>query len=141
MPNWVIERMLATSPRPGYVPGPEVRVPRDALESWVEQTRRFGIASILCLLGDDQLPLYRHAAPGGLLQYYRDSGFAVAHLPTLDGLTRPYGDAEYDLAWRHFQRLPKPVLVHCSAGMDRTYRVVDRILAEIRAVNGSLLDG
>lgn len=140
MPNWVIEPILATSPRPGYTPGPETRVSRDALEVWIDGTREFGIASILCLLGDDQLPLYRHALPSGLLQYYRDSGFAVAHLPALDGLTTPYSEAEYRLAWRHFQRLPKPVLVHCSAGMDRTGRVVERILAELRAREGALLD-
>ena len=129
-PNWVVPRRLATSPRPGFSPGPDLAVPREAVDLTLATWREFGIASILCLLGDDQLPLYR-ALPGGLLAYYRDAGFDVAHLPALDGLQEPYAPAEFERAWLLFQEAPAPLLVHCSAGMDRTGRVVRHLLARL----------
>ncbi|MGI8424989.1 MAG: tyrosine-protein phosphatase [Chloroflexota bacterium] len=133
MPYWVREGLLAISPRPGYRPGPEFSVPLAEVEQWVRETRDFGVNSIICLISDDQLPLYRRALPGGLLAYYAGSGFSVAHVPTFDGLTNPYTPAQYEDAWRAFVGLPKPVLVHCSAGFDRTGRIVDHILHRLSA--------
>lgn len=131
MPYWIREGLLAISPRPGYRPGPEFAVPRAEVEAWVQATRDFGVASIICLISGDQLPLYATALPQGLLSYYEESGFRVAHVPTYDGLTVPYTPEQYDEAWRAFQQLPKPVLVHCSAGFDRTGRVVNHILSQL----------
>ena len=133
MPNWVIEGVLATSPRPGYTPGPEYAVPAAKVHAWVEETQRFGIASIICLLHDDQLPLYRREIPQGLIRFYTESGFAVAHVGTFDGQTHPFTPEQYLQAWEAFRALPKPVLVHCSAGMDRTGRVVRHILDQLAA--------
>ncbi len=128
MPNWVVEGLLATSPRPGFRPGPELAVPEGVVEEWLLEAQAFGVASIICLIGDDQLWLYRRSVPEGLVARYRQAGFTVAHIPTLDQQTHPFTPDQYDLAWEHFQRLPKPVLVHCSAGMDRTGRIVRHIL-------------
>jgi hypothetical protein len=132
MPNWVIDGLLATSPRPGYRPGPEHAVPFHVVEAWVRDARDFGIASIICLISDDQLPLYRRSVPGGLLAYYRERGFTVAHVPTYDGLTVPFSEEQYEQAWEAFLGLPKPVLVHCSAGMDRTGRIVGHIVERLQ---------
>ena len=134
MPSWIEwakEGVLARSPRPGFAPGAESRVPREAVEQWAADARARGITSILCLLDEDQLPLYHPALPDGLLRYYADAGFAVAHVPTPDGRTHPYTPEQLDGAWRAFLALPKPVLVHCSAGMDRTARVVNHILRRL----------
>lgn len=137
MPNWVIEGVIATSPRPGYRPGPEHSVAREAVDAWAANAHEFGIRSIICLISDDQFYLYRRSLPEGLLEYYRAAGFAVAHLPALDGLTHPYTPEEYEQAWRAFQDLPKPVVVHCSAGMDRTGRVVRYICERLDSDTGS----
>lgn len=127
MVSWIIERELAVSSRPGYVPGEERAVPLAVVEAWITEAQAAGVRSVICLLGDDQLPLYAEALPEGLLGRYRAAGFEVAHHGVRDGLTEPYTAAQLDEAWASFRRLPKPVLVHCSAGYDRTGRVVRHI--------------
>lgn len=129
--EWVQEGVLARSPRPGYAPGAEFAVSREAVDAWITGARSLGIASIICLLDADQLPLYDRALPGGLLGYYAEAGFEVAHIPTPDGRTRPYTVEQLDADWQAFLWLPRPVLVHCSAGMDRTGRVVAHILRHL----------
>ncbi|MCY3647258.1 MAG: tyrosine-protein phosphatase [Chloroflexi bacterium] len=131
MVSWIIERELAVSSRPGYVPGEERAVSRAVVEAWITDARAAGVRSVICLLGDDQLPLYAGALPEGLLGRYRTAGFEVAHHGVRDGLTEPYTAAQLDKAWASFRRLPKPVLVHCSAGYDRTGRVVRHILGRL----------
>lgn len=139
MVSWIIEGALAVSARPGYSPGEERAVPLAAVEAWIAKTREAGVRSVLCLLGSDQLPLYAGALPEGLLGRYRAAGFEVAHLGVRDGLTEPYTEAQLNEAWTSFQQLPKPVLVHCSAGHDRTGRVVRHILGrlEMEGTGGS----
>ena len=133
MVHWVKEGLLATSFRPGYRPGAEYTVPREAVEAWVEEKRAAGIASIICLLGRDQLPLYDRALPQGLLRFYAESGFDVANIPAPDGMAEPFTPAQYEAAWEAFAALPKPVLVHCSAGHDRTGRVVSYLLSRLQS--------
>ena len=133
MVSWIIAGELAVSARPGYVAGEERAVPRGAVEDWIEEARDAGVRAVICLLGEDQLPLYRGALPEGLIARYRAAGFAVAHLGVRDGLTNPFTEAQLDEAWASFRRFPKPVLVHCSAGHDRTGRVVRHILGRLEA--------
>ena len=131
MPKWIREGELAISTRPGYRPGAEFRVSREAVDAWVAEMQEAGIASIICLLAGDQLPLYDRALPEGLVGHYRAVGFDVAHIPTTDGQQEPFTSGQLETAWRAFRRLPKPVLVHCSAGFDRTGRIVGHILERL----------
>lgn len=141
MPNWVLEGLIATSPRPGYTPGPERTVTGGVVEAWVDEAREFGIASIICLIGADQLWLYRRSIPEGLIARYEEAGFAVCHIPTEDQQTHPFTEEQYEHAWESFIRLPKPVLVHCSAGMDRTGRVVRFLMERLDVIDGSSAAG
>ncbi len=131
MANWVIEGLLATSPRPGYRPGPEHQVAAEVVDEWLAEAEAFGVASVICLIGGDQLWLYRKSVPEGLIERYRSVGFEVFHIPTEDQQTHPFTAEQYEAAWEAFRQLPKPVLVHCSAGMDRTGRIVNYILEQL----------
>jgi protein-tyrosine phosphatase len=125
MPTWVIRDRLARSCRPGY-PGGGRAVRRDEIDAWVAEVRTFGIKSIICLLSDDQLPLYDHL-PGGLIAHYRSEGFKVEHVPARDYQSPPLSEDHLRRIWAAYEAPPKPVLVHCSAGIDRTGLAVSHV--------------
>jgi protein tyrosine/serine phosphatase len=91
-----------------------------------------GIKSIICLLGDDQLSLYRDL-PSGLLEYYRAKGFEVSHIRAADHQRPALSQQHLHAVWEEYQHLTKPILVHCSAGIDRTGAAVKHILAMLRS--------
>ncbi len=125
-PKWVLIDELAKSPRPGY---PERQgIGTDEVDGWIVEIRRMGIRSIICFLSDDQLPFYS-GLPTGLIQYYRDAGFDVAHIPEDDYKTPPLSEEGVREAVVSFEKLQKPILVHCSAGMARTGMAIDAILS------------
>ncbi len=128
MLNWVIPGVLARSCRPGWAPGGRREpVSPDVLSGWIQDVKVSGIRSVLVLLADEHLRLYEGVA-GGLLAAYRASGLVVAHISILDHQPKPVSPAELDAAFRSFCALPRPTLVHCSAGIDRTGAVIRHLL-------------
>jgi protein tyrosine phosphatase (PTP) superfamily phosphohydrolase (DUF442 family) len=89
---------------------------------WVNRIEQIGISSIICLLEDAQLERYYGSRmelhEDGLLRYYQSRGFNVRHYPLTD-YKRPSQKAMEEIL-RFFDDLPKPVLLHCSAAIDRT---------------------
>jgi protein tyrosine phosphatase len=79
----------------------------------------FGIRSIICLLDQQQLRLYQ-SLPVDLVSYYRVSGFHVEHVPVRNYKHPALSAQELENVWKAYQRLEKPVLLHCSAGIGRT---------------------
>ena len=126
-PEWVLPELLAKSPRPGY-PGRE-GTSKEVVDEWIEDVRAMGVRSIICFLSDHQLAFYSDL-PSGLIQYYRDAGFDVAHIPEDDYKSPPLSEEGVREAVASFERLQKPALVHCSAGLARTGMAIDAILAD-----------
>jgi protein-tyrosine phosphatase len=74
-----------------------------------------------------------------LLEFYRQQGFEVRHIPWEDPAHRQdLGAVSYQeelcrvrlKALRAFDNLPKPVLLHCSAGIDHSTPVAAYIFVQ-----------
>lgn len=132
MINPCIPNQLYQSSRPGYG---SVNVSLAEVESWIEKVKKLGVRTIICLLTDDQLGYYR-SIPGGLLETYKKHGFAVIHRPITDPAHDEKGWEElensYEILLQDFMNAEKPVLIHCSAGQDRSPHAARYIQSHIR---------
>jgi len=127
---WVIEGQLARGRRPGYPHGHDIPVSQTDVDAWLHDVREFGIQSIICLLADDQL-IYYSTLPSGLIEYYRQAGFTIVHVPAQDHTSPPLTATQLQLVLDAYLSLPKPALVHCSAGIDRTGLAVKHICSQV----------
>jgi protein-tyrosine phosphatase len=135
MIRYVIAGRLARSARPGYAPGGDKLVDRAIVDAWIVDVRAQGVRSIICLLADEHLRLYVDLGTN-LPSYYRRQGFTVAHIPAPDHRRPPLDAEALERIAQAYEALPEPVLVHCSAGIDRTGAAIahlERRLASKRA--------
>src|SRR2546425_748954 len=130
--RWIIQDQLICGQRPGYAGECHDEVQKRDVDAWIAEAKSYGVQSIICLLADDQLVLYS-SLPTDLISYSRKSGSHVAHIPARDRQSPPLSPAHLKGVWNAYQELPKPVLVHCSAGVDRTGRAVEHIRRQLQA--------
>lgn len=133
MLSWVVTNILARSHRPGYA---SEAVEQSSVDDWIEEVRSLGIKSIICFLAEDQLGFYSKL-PDGLISYYRELGFNIAHIPACDYQSPPLSDEDLARVWEAYKDLPKPILVHCSAGIDRTGLAIEHIQRQLELTAGS----
>jgi len=136
---WVIPQMLACAHRPlrnhlrfgGSGRELPVEVTFEVVR-WVDRIADLGIRAIISLMHPKELRHYALLDLGDaedLIHFYQRSGFEVRHIPWEDPAHRPAGGRPSfqqeltrirEKALRAFDELPKPVLLHCSAGIDRS---------------------
>ena len=141
---WVIELNLACCHRPlrhNRLYGGSARfldpAAKPLIEAWMAEILRLGFRSVLCLMSQEEVEFYRRIAFGGmdLLEYYEHSGLRVSNIPWKDphhvrsdrtALQKKTEEVS-KMALVEYHKLPKPVLLHCSAGIDRSAPVAGYI--------------
>jgi hypothetical protein len=144
---WLLPGRLAVSHRqlrhhPTYGGSGRNLAPSTAplVRDWAGDVSAQGIRSIICLLHDKELAFYSALALGAptLIDFYRANGFEVRHLKWEDPahskssaktIAATTARIRKD-ALQAFDALPKPVLIHCSAGIDRSSPVAEYICKE-----------
>ncbi len=135
---WVIPGALACAHRPlrhhHEYGGSRRDLPPEATGAvvhWVDRIIGAGFRSVICLMHPKEVAHYSALNLGAadLIAYYRMRGLQVCHKPWDDPAHRPLGQrASFESELRRirteslecFDQLPKPVLLHCSAGIDRS---------------------
>jgi hypothetical protein len=134
---WVITDELACAHRPlrhhPFYGGSGKNLDESAtnlVRRWTERVIVVGIKSVISLMHDRDLACYTGLELGttNLLEFYKMAGLQVAHIPWEDPHHKKSTPDERrkmllkirEEALSAYDRLKKPVLVQCSAGIDRS---------------------
>ena len=114
--------------------------------AWARHMKGQGFRSIISLMSDEEVALYSRLEldAADLLEFYKKQGFVVASIPWKDPAhvrTDPRALKAKEIsvsreAIRALNDLPKPILLHCSAGEDRSAPVLAFIAENWHANRG-----
>ena len=142
---WLLNGDLACSQRPlrdhpifGGRRHPLPPKAKPLVIEWVDRVQSIGVCSIISLLEDGQHEKYYMRGgldlhTQGLYGYYGSRGFECCVIPIVDSpksLRSNQGRVLEKKVLAAFDRMPKPVLLHCSAGIDRTSPVAAYIVSK-----------
>jgi hypothetical protein len=125
----VVPTVLLRACRPGY---PNKAVDAETVDAWIAEANDAKIRTILCLLDDAQLEYYLQAGGDGLLGRYRAAGFVVIHRPVADHQHPAISNELLQRIASDFLAAELPLLIHCSAGEDRTGAVIEYLEHETK---------
>ncbi len=125
--HWAIPGVLAHGERPGF---PLRSVPPEAVEDWFKEVKRQGIRSVINLLVEDEMAVYYRRLGRPLLDYYAEAGLRVREVAHADDGVPVSSRILLDRVRVAFEHLPKPVLIHCSAGAERSQQAVALLCKE-----------
>ena len=153
---WPIPGSLALAQRPlrdhrehGRSGAPVPKHAGPLVVSWVRRVRNLGIQSIICLMHPKELAYYNglEEMPEGLFRAYESAGFAISHIPWADPAHEPTPEAKERVrnqiheikldAYSAYHSLRKPVVLQCSAGIDRSSPVAAYIVLHERHESGA----
>ena len=118
--KWAIKHQLARGRRPGVELKRGSQVSQSIVDSWIRTAQEeFGIKSIICLLDEKQLKFY-DGLPTDLVSYYRRKGLNAVQVAAPNMRKPPLSGDHLKEVSDAYECLPKPVLIHCSAGIGRT---------------------
>jgi len=124
--EWLPKLQIGRAYRPDYGTHHAV-IPPEVVREWIVGIKAMETLSVICLLSERELEWYSHL-PGGLLATYRAAGLDAVCIPV--PMDPGVLDAE-DLKQLEeaFIRLPKPVVIHCHAGLVRSGAAVAHLVA------------
>ena len=126
--EWLLQYNLARSSRPGFEQTNEKSVSKSVVDRWVLDLKKQGMKSVICLLSQAELDLYSKVT-GGLLGRYLHLNLEAVLIPIPINRDPVLTKEELDRITHAFAVLPKPVVVHCSAGMVRSGAAVRHLAA------------
>ena len=126
--SWVKQGVMARSSRPGY---PSINgATKKELKKEVKKWKKMKIKSIICLLSEEEMNENYKVVDGDLVGYYEKQGFEVFNVRIEDYQKPPVNDNDLKMIEEQYNKMEKPVLVHCAAGQNRTGQVVKYLAKE-----------